>query len=380
MVRRKIFLAKIRDLTLILLVTFLALELIFRLLPVSDSLELQPVNRNSPVAHYKPNRLVTRSTGYSFDHIVEKKVNNYGYLSDLNFEASNNKRKIVVIGDSYVEALQVSNAASVHGYLNKLLPLNYESYGIGVSGSPLSQYLIFAKKAIVEFKPEYAIILVVANDFDESLLQYKAAPGMHYFDASFNLVRIDYRPTVLKQILRTSAFARYLHLDYKISSRLERFSFQNLMSVSASQINITNKRTHNSDAQKREVTNLLARKNLDASSDQKDKRIKKMLQHFFGELSSLDYRRRIIFLLDADRGSIYNGESKRRDQSFFKYFISFCEKNGYRYLDLQESFSQHFSKNGQKFEFLNDAHWNELAHRLSAELIIDRINLRVDKN
>ena len=87
------------------------LEVIFRVLPTSDSLPLMPVNDENPILRYPKNIEVTKQIGFTFKHINTKRFNNYGYASDKNFQekAKQNKPVISVIGDSYVEALHVKN-------------------------------------------------------------------------------------------------------------------------------------------------------------------------------------------------------------------------------------------------------------------------------
>ena len=92
----------------------LILEFIFRLLPVSDSLTVNNVNDQNPILHFQPSRKVNIQTGFNFSHFNTKNINNYGYASDNDFLKGGDleKKTIVVVGDSYVEALQVSNPNS----------------------------------------------------------------------------------------------------------------------------------------------------------------------------------------------------------------------------------------------------------------------------
>jgi len=105
----------------ILVSVFLLLEIFFRLLPVSGSLEMMPVNEDNPIIHYKPNRMVIRQIGFNFNHVNEKRINNFGYVSDIDFRATGSKesKTVAVIGDSYVEALQVANQDSFHGLIQQ---------------------------------------------------------------------------------------------------------------------------------------------------------------------------------------------------------------------------------------------------------------------
>ena len=140
------------------------LEVIFRILPTSDSLMLKPVNAENPIIKFMENREVTRQIGFNFTHINTKRINNYGYATDKKFQEKSLQTKpvISVIGDSYVEALQVKNKDTFHAILDK----NFESidvYPIGISGSPLSQYLAFANYASDTFAPKLYIFLTSSS-------------------------------------------------------------------------------------------------------------------------------------------------------------------------------------------------------------------------
>ena len=190
------------------------LEVIFRILPTSDSLLIKSVSSENPVMQFSKNREITRQVGFNFQHVVKKRINNYGYASDKNFQekAEQNKPVISIIGDSYVEALQVENKNTFHAILDKNLD-NYDVYPMGASGSPLSQYLAFAKYASERFNPKLYIFLIISNDFDESFL--KRFPGFHYFDESTELKLVSYEPSIIKRLARQSAFLRYLYIDLK---------------------------------------------------------------------------------------------------------------------------------------------------------------------
>ena len=63
-----------------------------------------------------------------------KKTNNFG-------------ERVIIIGDSFVEAIQVKNEDTVQGILVKKYNGKHSFNAIGVRGASLSQYLEFAKFA-----------------------------------------------------------------------------------------------------------------------------------------------------------------------------------------------------------------------------------------
>ena len=86
-----------------------------------------------------------------------------------------------------------------------------------------------------------------------------------------------------------------------------------------------------------------------------------------------------IFIVDADRNSIYDenileGEyfKKQRD-----YFIKKAKNYGFTVIDMKSVFAEHYQSNNERFEFVNDGHWNSLGHKIIAEEIAKELNLKL---
>ncbi len=149
----------------------LVLETALRLLPVRESLEVQPVSSAQPCLHFKPNREVLYSTPWNFEVANRVRVNNYGFVNNQDYDHHSTTPLLAVIGDSYVEALIVPYEDTLHGRLATFLGNRSRVYSFGSSGSALSQYLAYAQYAKDTFRPHAMLIVVVGNDFDESLLE-----------------------------------------------------------------------------------------------------------------------------------------------------------------------------------------------------------------
>lgn len=334
----------------ILLISFIIIEIIFNFLPVSNSLKLQPVNKENPIYHFAKNRNVTLQIGSNFSHVNSKKVNNYGFLTDEDFlpKKLKNKKLIVVIGDSYVEAKQVKNSATFHSILNQEVS-GYSVYPLGASGAPLSQYLAYADFAQSEFGPNIIVFLIYSNDFDESWYKIKSAPGFHYFKENGDLHLIDYSPSVLKRILRKSAFIRYLVLDLKIVQKIKK-----------------NKKVINN--------NYLNRENLGEKS----------IDLFLKKINKIKNNSKVIVMLDGDRNSIYNGkfnrDNTRVENRWFKKLSDEVKTNpNLHLLDLQNVFLEDWRKNHKKFNYEYDGHWNEWGHRVAGDALKNLI-FKLEKN
>ena len=55
--------------------------------------------------------------------------------------------------------------------------------------------------------------------------------------------------------------------------------------------------------------------------------------------------------------------------------MSKAKKEGFITIDLKIPFKKHYELNKEKFEFENDAHWNELSHQIVSKEIDKKIRL-----
>src|SRR5207245_389234 len=97
--------------------------------------------------------------------------------------------RIAVVGDSYVEAFQVAHDRSLGEALVADLAADGrwgEVYRFGISGAPMSQYLYMIEREVVRYRPDWVVVLIVHNDFDES---YKFKAGR--YTSSFLKLRVE---------------------------------------------------------------------------------------------------------------------------------------------------------------------------------------------
>lgn len=342
-----------------IVIGLIALEIIFQLLPVSKKLKsISSVTSEIPILRFEPDQDFTFSLGTTFYQVVRKHINNYGFVSDVDY-VQGSKPDVAVIGDSYVEALQVDYWDSIMGRINA-----HNAGGaisLGVSGSPLSQYLVFAEYAMSEFQPQKLLFVIGGNDFDESLCQVKFSPGYHCFDDEFNNIFVETTPvsgirSSIREFLNVSALISYISVNAKIDmvDYLKRIAIalnliEDLNPVYVANTNFTNE------------------------SEIVEKSIR-VVDLFLDEVHRIAGDIPVLFVVDSDRGSMYDG--KRYPESYFEqmraYFINAASESGYEVVDMHPVFTQHYAKHEQRFEFPTDGHWNELGHELAFEAVSDR--------
>lgn len=342
-----------------LLVAFAFLEVIFRVLPTSDSLYMQPVNDANPIGRAAPNRKVVLSQGWNFNPLARKRTNNFGFLNDQDYSRSDTSPLLAVIGDSYVEATQVASASALHGILAASVADTGRVYSFGFSGAALSQYVMSARYAVEEFGARYVVIVVVGNDFDESLFSHKQGPGHHYFiegsDGLYQLTRVDYAPSRLKRVLKLSAFMRYLFINLRLSRQmLAQWNYR-----------------FNTDAGNEFAGNTSASVEQNRIGDSKIA-VDEFLRHLPMETGIP--AERILLVIDGIRPQLYEEEMIGSSlTSYFglmrTYLIAAAGTRGIETLDLQPAFREDFERRRLRFEFPTDSHWNEQGHAVAAKEI-----------
>ena len=333
----------------------IGLELLLRILPTHEGKHTMPVSAAQPVMRFEPNRTFTWSGGWNFSIVNEVRVNNAGFVSDFDYDPDAPGPLLAFVGDSYIEALMVPFWRTCHGRLARDLAPTSRIYSFATSGSPLSQYLAYARHAHDTYRPDGLVVVIIGNDFDQSLYAYRGNPGFHHFVPSqtgsgFDLKRIDFAPSFMYKLARSSSIARYA------ANNLNLFA---LMLQIEESIFGRPAETMPSDA-------------LEAADRRRTADSKRAVDAFLERLpgySGLDPGR-ILFVVDGVR---YAENLKTARGGFVdemrRYFIANARRRGYETIDMQPIFIAHHREHRQRFEWPQDGHWNALGHELCRDAV-----------
>ena len=335
-------------------------EIVLRFLPVCETLMATPVNESNPVFHFTPNQTVTWSRGWDFSIVNRLRVNDAGYVNDQDYVQSDHRPLFAVVGDSYVEAAVVPYAETLQGRLARLAGPDGRVYSFAASGAPLSQYLVWAREARLRWKAQALAIVVVGNDFDESVAAYKAGRGFHYYveDAAGELTlrRFDYQPGWLRSVAKRSALLKYLLLNLNALDRLG-LLWKQLPSLAASA------------RAERFVGNTSA-----TAGKLRIERSKGAIRAFLRDLVTYAGWQpdRVVFVVDGIR---YPSRKPAVLASYFvqmrTYFMAEARQSGFEVIDMDEHFFARHPTDGKIFQFKDDAHWNGLAHGMAANAVAE---------
>lgn len=216
--------------------TLLGLELVLRaFVQVTDNLEYESLDRIGL-------RLKPGQRGHYLASALDGgppvrgtfRVNRAGFNSPVEFDATRrpDSYRIVVVGDSFVEALQVDSDEAFPYVLERSLRatgVDAEVYSFGISGYGTAQVLSLLENVALQYSPDFVVYLFVPNDVEDSSPWRGRAPWTQQFDLGENgeLVALpfsEYRLSSYRKLIKKSALFRYLfyqnHWMGRIRSRM----------------------------------------------------------------------------------------------------------------------------------------------------------------
>jgi hypothetical protein len=339
-------------------VTLLAFEIVLRFLPVAWSPPVVPPTAENPIQRYAPDTAFTWSVGWNFSTVIHGRSNAQGFLADYDYVTADPTPLIAVAGDSYVEALRVPFAETLTGRLQTMLGQSGRAYAFAQSGVPLSHYVAYAGYACAVYRPQRLVVVIVGNDFDESVYHHRRRDGIFHLypkpDGSF-----DYRLTPLPQlspierILRHSALALYLARNVGVSNVIGWF------------------RPRAANAQSGYVGHTAA-----AADPARLDEGQRVIAWFLGALpqAACLSAREIVLVVDAPRPQLYDpAELAAAQTSYFgrmrTRLISEAKTRGFNVIDMEPHFVKSYAADGKPFEYPQDGHWNAHGHEVAATAV-----------
>jgi hypothetical protein len=282
-------------------------------------------------------------------------INNYGWNSSIDYkpEKTPGRKRICIIGDSYIEALSVDVSRNVAARIREYGGDKYEVYSFGFGGAPLSQYLQMSRYIRKVFNPDMMIVQLIHNDFDESLVEYPKEPSnMHIRiknDSCFEEPG-TIPPYTIKRYLLKSAIVRYLEYNLIVRVRIKELLGKNNFAYNS------NINPDTVAARKPKITiatNYLIRK-------------------FKEENPSCE----LVFLMNAPINDIQKNTLSTSNVVWMNTFAKeIVEKNNLTFIDLTPAFEDDYRKYHRRFDFGDlDGHWNELGHDIIAKVVINYLN------
>jgi len=321
------------------------LEIGLRFLPVPVGLFRTNRYDQWPLQSYEPGRSYTFASSWALRNPHRGTTNNYGHIAPFDFKPASSP--VIVLGDSFVEALMNGYDDTLQGRLAVLLDAPRKVYGLGVSGLSISDYLGLSRLARDEFSPSAAVIVISDGDISESVY---GGIGHYSFGLKGGRVELGYRPlsgeSTLKNLrMRIGDSSLYRYMQGSLG-----FTPGNLF-----------KWAHRPPAVSAKP-----------AEEPRPDRLFPVVDAFLRELPpALGVPPRCIaFLLDSDRYAIYKPElaTKRKDDPELRqYFMQQATALGFRAADLDPVFRRAYARDKVKFDYWPlDRHWNAIGHDVAA--------------
>jgi hypothetical protein len=283
-------------------------------------------------------------------------INNMYWNFPLDYYPAGDKKLIAIIGDSYVEALQVDIDKSSSFLLrSKVLP-DYEVYAFGKGGAMFSQYLHISRYVRKYFNPEIFIFHICDNDFHDSFLGLQRVVPSQYLRIGFdkNGLISEIEPSATKYHQRYSVYLNVLS-----KSALFRYIYFNLRGINIF-YNILNM------AFSRDLRHDLL--------ESKDKVMEQAINYLASAIRKENLGKRIIFVFDAQRQDIYRNSLEGSGSLWLRDMMAnVCRKNNIEYVDLNIYMKRDFEKYNRKFNSNIDGHWNEYGHEVVANVLFEHL-------
>jgi hypothetical protein len=338
------------------LLTALALELVFRtVIPASDE-PFAYFDAADAILRYDAtqHRDGVQTVGYLAQQRGHWHVNNCGWASEIDYLPRAQRRLplVAIIGDSFVEALNVDSDKSLAARLRRRLAGRYDVYSFGMSGAALSQYLQEARYVRRRFQADVLVFVLVHNDFNEvfrpqavhsHFLNVRAIPGGFAEEEPE-----PYRTSTLRHWLSRSALVRYVWMNLKIEG-VRKALFR------AGRGNL---RPRPAPARAAPIPPVVQKATAFL--------IERILQENRGA--------RIVFVTDGPRRDIYAGSVAGSEGERYNNLVrDVCATLGCEQLDMTPIFIERYRRDGRKFETPYDRHWDAYGHQVVADAVYDWI-------
>lgn len=333
-------------------------ELVLRFLPYDQGLRAESVTREHPVFRFQPNRASAWSWRWNFELANTVRTNNDGFVNNNHYDKAQSSPLLAIVGDSYIEAAMVPFAETVQGRLGRAVADRGRVYSFAASGAGLSQYLIWARYARDTYHPDMMLVSIISNDFVESLQWLGRSPGFWRFgraaDGAVTWHLTEYRPSLIRRLLRQSALVMYLTLNVKAHTVLN-FDIANLGAQDRRWVG--------------NVEAVASPKQLDEYRWAVDRFIELLPDH-----AGLPPEK-IVLSLDGFRPHMYGSAEDlafAQSSTWAKmrgYVRQKATERGIHVIDLDPLFRAGYAADHRRFEFPTNTHWNGNGHRVLAEAV-----------
>lgn len=210
---------KVRNKILFVMVVFLFQEIVFRVcfpIPMVTNFNRVDYQVLENDKYQDPDLFLENRTWESSldtDYVFVHRFNEYGFRDhSWSIKKQENKKRILFIGDSFVEGVMADDDQTIPAYYQGLVGNDFDVMNAGMNGTGISSYMKLMKDIIPIFKPDEVKLVLYANDFSPIKVR-TYEPLIPEFSSSFSprLIEIikrliNNKPVVFRWMRKTYPF------------------------------------------------------------------------------------------------------------------------------------------------------------------------------
>ncbi|MFQ5511487.1 MAG: SGNH/GDSL hydrolase family protein [Candidatus Krumholzibacteriia bacterium] len=315
----------------------------------------------------------TPNRGYWYhrenDHPITGRINRFGWRDrDRSLSKPPGVFRVAVIGDSFVEAIQVEQdstfTALVEDRLNRGAGRRAEILNFGRSGMTQTEELLVLEHEVAGYAPDLVVLLFVpVNDVSEVTVETSDSALRPFFDLSAN-----------GDLSLNTSFVN--SGEYKLKAAINRFKQHSLtVSFLNERYNLLrrSRRRARIEARGRSSGRIDGALSLcTASAEETYARNYRLNKRLIEEMAGYCRRQGMAFMLvcadwvyKTEDAARYSAIDPTFDAGYFARDLrQFSDSLRIDYLDLQEPFQLYYRRRGIPLHW---QHWNYAGHRLVAE-------------
>lgn len=366
-----------------LILALVGVELIFRILvPVTDV----PFYFWDPLVgpRRKPNQTGRYVAGRHVNARYHFNAQGWNHPQDYLADKPEGTRRICLVGDSYVEALQVDPQETLFAVAERRMSrpdCPVEWYAFGCSGFGTTQEYSVIRHYVLDYQPDVVIILFTQNDpLDSSpylapIERYVGTYCLNDHGELSALMPAYWKPAPWRRLATRLAVVRYLYLQTRLFQRPRRQPATGevlLREVTAgTRFHRINGLTEMLDEQRREATWELIEKTLAAARDECRRRGSLLALAFRGSPDEIEAPITARPYTPPPRQEDPYCLGARRQHMGREFLAPMARRLGIPYLDLADPLQEAVAKTGQSHRFPDDGHYSGFGHAAAGEALAD---------
>lgn len=296
----------------------------------------------------------------SRSHAARFRLNNRGWNSPVDYVSERRPGvvRIAIVGDSYVEALQVDVGRGLGPGLERMLAgegWDAEVYTYGISGASTAYAFKLLRAEIVNDRPDVIVYLFINNDVGDSVpfIAAEESPGPRFTLDPDGVLReaplAMYHRSRWRRICSHSALFRYFWINRRLGILWHDKGW-----------------TRRIGAREEE-----REKRAPDEEPPRWQRAWEITGRLIAGMDALARRAGAVFIVvnQPHPGNYYVVEGHTSINRPVQHLTLLARKHEFRFVDLRRWFAEDWERHHERFDYVDDLHWSERGHLVAARAL-----------